>query len=391
MKRHGILIVLLVTFIAFMLLLTNTPAPTQSIRGSKPIKIALHFSTSGWGRSFAVEELHGGLLAIHQINAAGGIYGRPLEVVITDLRSDYNYAVTVAKKMAADKEIIAALGDGASGIVMAMKPVYFEAHMPTIAPVKAGILTKENFDYTYRCLFNDDWAVPASLKLWKETLGIKTISILHTADAFGQSGGDTMVARAQEYGIKVLSRDNYAVTATDVTPQLIRVKAVSPDALIMWGYGEPIINAFRGIKTIGFNKQILGPSGIFDANIISAVPEQVIGAIIADAMSVDDPIDEVQKKFISAFKAMYPGETFTVYAGAVHDAANILAEALKKVVKGDESIDRDEVKRALDKTDYFGNVGHFKWSATYHEAPEQLMLMTAKKVGSEIKVVRYSK
>jgi len=382
----------LTAFVAYAQKSTPSPAgPTSLVRGTKPIKIAVHFSTTGWVKSLGIEELHGSLLAVHEINAAGGIYGRPLDPVITDLQSDYTFAVTVAKKMAANKEIVAAVGDAVSGISMAMKPVYFEAHLPNITCTKAGPYTKENFDYVYRYCFNDDWAIPASLKLWKEKLALKTISLLHTADAWGVNAADILKESAPGLGVKILSRNSYSPTAIDVSAQLIRIKAENPDALVMWGYGEPVINAYKGAKTIGLKPQILGPGGILDATIMGAVKDEIMGVIVADAMSTDDPGTEVQKKFVNAFRAMYPGERHTTFSGGAYDAVYIIAEALKKIVKGDELVDRDDLKKALDQTDYIGTQGRFKWSPTYHDGPTELNLFTAQMVEGKVKLMRYSK
>jgi branched-chain amino acid transport system substrate-binding protein len=380
----AIILVGLVTFSAY-------GQKSAAVRGTKPIKIALHYSTTGWAKSLGIETLHGSLLAVEEINAAGGIYGRPLEPVITDLQSDYTLAVTVAKKMVADKEIVAAVGDEISGTSLAMKPVYFEEHLPAISGSKSGMFTKENMDYAYRFSFNDDWAIPASLKLWKEKFGLKTISLLHTADAWGVYAKDRLTETAPGLGVKILSRNSYAPTAIDVTAQLIRIKAESPDALVMWGYGEPVINAFKGAKTIGLKAQILGPGGILDAAILRALKDEVVGAIVAESMSTDDPGTEPQKKFVKAFRAKYPGDPHTTFSAAAYDAVYIIAEALKKIVKGDELVTREDLKKALDQTDYVGTQGHYKWSPTFHDGPQELYLFTAQIVEGKPKLMRYLK
>lgn len=390
MKTRSALFGIIVGMIGFAFFGFGPQQSTALASGSKPIKIAMHYSTTGWAKSLGIEELHGGLLAVEEINKAGGIHGRPLEPVITDLQSDYTLAVTVAKKMAADKDIVAAVGDGVSGIAMAMKPVYFEAHVPVLALVKAGPYTKGDFAYAYRVLYNDDWAIPQSLKLWKDALGIKTISLLHTSDAWGTNAGNVLDKVAPTYGIKVLSRNSYDPKAIDVSAQLIRIKAENPDAMVVWGYGEPIINVYKGARQIGLKSQILGPGGILDASIIKAIPEQVVGTIVADAMSTEDPATGIQKKFVAAFKAKYPGESFTTFSGAGYDAVYVLAQALKKVVKGDEQINRDDVKKALDQTDYMGTQGHFEWTPTYHDGPKQLVLLMAKRVDGAVRLMRYS-
>lgn len=205
------------------------------------------------------------------------------------------------------------------------------------------------------------------------------------------SASEMLRASAPGLGIKVLSRNSYAPTAIDVSAQLIRIKAENPDALVMWGYGEPVINAYKGARTIGLKAQILGPGGILDASIANVIPEEVIGVIIADAMSTDDPMTGVQKEFVAAYKAMYPGETHTTFSGGAYDAVYIVAEALKRIVKGDEQVDRDDLKKSLDKTDFVGTQGHFKWSPTYHDGPEGLSLFTARKVDGKVKLMRYSK
>ena len=207
---------------------------------AEPIKIGAFFALSGPAAPIGTPTKLVAEMAVDQINKAGGINGRPLELVIGDTESDPAKAATIAKKFIFADKVAAIIGPTTTGEGMQVKKIVEEAGIPTFMTVGGDPVIMGGkfgpFTYVFKSPQRSSTAVKKLFGYLKEKKLTK-VALLTASDPFGKDGAVWLEKLAPDYGITFVAKESFGPKDTDMTPQLTKIKNAEPQAIICWTIG----------------------------------------------------------------------------------------------------------------------------------------------------------
>lgn len=280
-------------------------------------------------------------LAAEEINAAGGIDGRPIELVLRDDYADPDSAVFIASDLY-ESDVSAVVGHLFSGTTLAAAPVYNGGADPiaAISPSSSSPEVTSAGDHTFR-ICPSDLAHGAALAHWvRERLGFERGAVLYLNDQYGRGIRQTFVEQFLRLGGRLESVDPYLGDRPDVGPYLDRmVRNRSIQFLVVAGNrgeGEEVI---RQARRRGLTVPILGGDGLEGIEGAGALAE---GVYLTSAYFPNLPTG-ANRKFVEAYQRKYPGAGMPNQpAAATYDAIYLLREVIARA-----GTDRQAVRRAL--------------------------------------------
>lgn len=364
-RRFGLKIAMLL--MASAVICTAIPKGGAAL-AAEPIFVGSINDVTGFAAAYGVPERDGQRVAVRIINANGGINGRPLELVERDTQGDANRTVQYFEELAGDPKISAIVGFTTSNDANAVKALANKLETPMIAFVGAASYTSGDIRYLHRVLLGDLYLMQGILKFMAEEKGYKTFALLMQNDAFGQGAAKVAKDSFGKYGLELVDEEQFSPKDTDVTPQLIRIREKKPDFIISYAVGlvSAVIN--KNCEALGMTDiPLIGPQNLGQASVIQASGSAAEGVLVASSMASGDPKPGTQTQVFNLYKestGVPPSGAAPMYG---MDAIEFLAAALRKAAPATGNVDRVELERALDQTDYQGATGHFKFSPTVHE------------------------
>jgi branched-chain amino acid transport system substrate-binding protein len=305
-----------------------------------------------------------------QINAAGGVLGRPLKVVIIDDKTDAKEAVTAANRLMDQEKAVALIAATGSASTLAVKALTAEKGLPQLAMAAANDITdKAPMEWIWRTPPKDALAVQRALAYVSKTLKVTKIAVLHDENAFGASGAAEIEKLVGEFGLQVVAVESYKTNDTDLTAQLTKIKGNSPQAIIVWGTNPGPALAAKNMKQLNITVPFVGSHGIANKTFIDLAGPAAEGVVFpAGKLVIPSSItDPAQKKIVDAFVAAYKakyGSAPNTFAGHAFDSLSLLVAAITKA----GSTEAAAIQTALNQTQGFpGTGGIYNYSATDHD------------------------
>ncbi len=335
--------------------------------GGPPILIGSINDVTGFAATFGLPERDGQRLGVKAINDAGGVKGRPLQLVERDTQGDANRSVQYFEELASDPKVAAIVGFTTSNDANAAKGLANSLKVPMFAFAGAPSFLEGDVSHLYRMILADTYLVDGILKFMKEQRGAKTFALLMQNDAFGQGAAKVAEKEYARFGLTLVASDLFGARDTDVTPQLTRIKAKHPDFILSYATGlvSAVIN--RNREALGMlGTPIVGPQNWGDSAVLQASGAAANGVLVASSLAGSDPKPGQQTVIFNLYRDL-SGKP--LHSGAMWgwDSIHILAVALTKVAPATGSVDRAKLKAALDETSLAGATGTFKFSARIHE------------------------
>jgi branched-chain amino acid transport system substrate-binding protein len=307
----------------------------------------------------------GALLAIDEANAQGGVGGYKLDVLQLDDGTatagqyDPAQAATNARKMVADKQVVAAIGPQMSGSGKAMSPILSQGDLATITPSStnpditdpkfAGQYRPKGKAIYFRTVTTDAFQGPNMANYYADVLKVKSVYVLDDSGAYGVGIADTFQKQAERRGIKVLGRDQLNPKEADYTTTLTKIKSLNPDALYYGGVAQ------AGVKVVKQSYDVIpsmikgGGDGMYASEILRGAgfpAAQGWYATIAAPNILDNPD---AKPFVEKFAKKY-GEQPENYSITAYDAALVILDAVKRIAGSGKEVTRDAVRDAIQST-----------------------------------------
>jgi branched-chain amino acid transport system substrate-binding protein len=304
------------------------------------------------------------------INEAGGVLGRPLDIIIEDDKSDAKEAQTAATRLIDQEKVIAVIAATGSPSTLAVKEITSAQGLPQIAMAAANDITdKAPMEWIWRTPHKDAMAVARALTYISETLGVKKIAVLHDENAFGSSGAAEIANRVAEHGLEIVATESYKTDDTDLSVQLTNIRGKNPEAVIVWGTGKGPVLAARTMKQLGMTIPFIGSHGIANKSFIDNAGDAAEGVVfpagrlLVPSSITDADQKEITDQFITLYQAKY-SENPNTFAGYAFEAISLLVNAIEKA----ESTDAAAIQAALNATkDFPGPDGFYNYSATDHD------------------------
>src|SRR5262252_1129920 len=328
----------------------------------KTIKIGINLPFTGADAHDAELIKDGALLAIDEANEKGGAGGYKLEVLLLDDGTatagqyDPAQAATNARKMVADKNVVAAIGPQMSGSGKAMSPILSQGELATVTPSStnpditdpkfAGQYRPKGKPIYFRTVTTDAFQGPNMANYYADVLKVKSVYVLDDSGAYGVGIADAFQAQAEKRGIKVLGRDQLNPKETDYTTTLTKIKSLNPDALYYGGVAQ------AGVKLVKQSFDILpkmikgGGDGMYGAEILRGggfpAAEGWYATIAAPNILENPEAAPVIERFAKKF-----GQQPENYSITAYDAALVILDAIKRVGASGKEVTREAVRDAM--------------------------------------------
>jgi branched-chain amino acid transport system substrate-binding protein len=280
-------------------------------------------------------------LATDEINTAGGIKGRKLQIQYEDSQSDPKQSVTVAEKFVNDKRIVAEIGDFSSPASMAASPIYQRAGLVQYAFTSSHPDFTKGGDYMFSTAPSQADDAPFLANFAVGDNGKKRLALLHLNTDWGKTTADLFQARAQELGAEVAYRDSYLPTDKDFKTILTKVREANPDALILESYYTDAAVITQQARGQGISVPIFANGAVYSPQFLQLGGAAVEGVYTASPWFPDTPRPDVQA-FVAAYRARYNGESPNWFAADAYDTIKILAHVIE-----DKGTDRKAIRDGL--------------------------------------------
>jgi branched-chain amino acid transport system substrate-binding protein len=309
--------------------------------GGDTIKIGFLGALTGDVAMFGKPTLVGMKMAADEINAAGGINGKKIEIVEADNRGDKQEGASVTQKLITRDSVVAIVGDPTTGITKVAAPIAQKAGVVLLSAGATGPGVVENGDYIFRDTLLDSVAIPACIDFFAKDMGYKKVAVI-TSDNNDYSVGLSQTFRdaAKSKGIEIVSEEKVKDGDKDFSAQITNIKAKKPDVIFFSGYYTEGALIMKEARKQGLKANMFGGDGLFSPKLIELGGPAVEGTMSALGFSPEQA-SPVTAKFVDAFKAKFNGEEPGLFDAQGYDAIMLLADAMKRAGSADPKVFKD--------------------------------------------------
>jgi branched-chain amino acid transport system substrate-binding protein len=332
----------------------NQPSGGSAANGNV-IKVGEFASLTGSEATFGQSSHNGTALAVEDLNAAGGVLGKKIELLTEDDQSLAGQAATAVRKLISRDGVMAILGEVASSRSLEAAPICQEDKIPMISPASTNPRVTEVGDYIFRVCFIDPFQGTVMADFARKTLKLKAVAVLTEVSS------DYSVGLAKFFkqhfvagGGTIAAEQNYSHGDKDFSAQLTAIKAANPDGIFVPGYYTEVGLIARQARQLGLTVPIFGGDGWESASLISIGGSALEGCYFSTHFSPDDTAPAVQR-FVKEYEAKYR-ETPDAMAALGYDSAMILADAIKRAGTTDGPKVRDALAATKDFPGVTGNI-----------------------------------
>ena len=320
------------------------------------IRIGFNVPLTGFAAADGNSALKGAELAVEQVNAAGGINGDLLELVVYDDQASPKEAAPLAVKLATQDAVVAGISGSYSGSTRAAATIFQENQVPYISAYAVHPDITRAGDYVFRTSFMGDVQGRAGAKLIGEMMENRRVAMITLNNDFGKSLAAGFREKAGEFGLEIISEYEYSIRDREFGPIVSKVKSENPDAIYASGYFFTAGPLVRQLRAAGITAPVIGQEGYDSQKFIEIAGDDAEGVIITTSLDRDSQ-DPLVRAFIDGFseKAGYPAD---MVGASTHTAVLVLADALKRAASFDPAAVRD----AISSTDLIASTGRIQFN-----------------------------
>ena len=307
--------------------LAASAAFAQGAPSGEPVTVGVSGPLTGQYAQYGAQWKRGFDLVVEQVNAKGGINGRPLAYLFEDTQSDPRQSVTVARKFVGDKRILVELGDFSSAASMAASPIYQAGGL-----VQFGF-TNSHPDFTkggtlmWSNAPNQAEDAP-QLADYALALGYRKLAMLFINNDWGRTSKDIFVKAVKDKGGDVVATEGYLAEDKDFRSAVVRVREANPDAIVLMSYYPDGAQITRQIRAVGVDKPIVAAGPVYSPKFLELGGEATNGVFTLVPFFPEDPRPIVQT-FVKGFEAKYGTEPDS-YNARAYDAMFLLSELIRQ-------------------------------------------------------------
>jgi branched-chain amino acid transport system substrate-binding protein len=282
---------------------TAALAVTSSVWAQDTIKIPNIIELSGAGATVGNNWKNGSSLAVEEINAAGGILGKKIQLEFVDTGSDPGKA-RAAIQRALDEKPVAIFGPIYSGSVSATLQLTNEAEVPQVIGGEAANLTAQGSKYLFRTSFGQNVSMPKIANYLRDAVKAKSLAIVYVNNDFGKGGRNAIMKELESRGIKVVADLSTESGQADFAADVVKVKGANADAVFVYLNEEESARFLIESKKQGLDKPLIGETTLLGQKVIDLAKEAANGVRGHVGLTVDAPIPAIQafgKKFEAKF------------------------------------------------------------------------------------------
>jgi len=347
MKKGLIFIMILAVLISAM-----TGCSSSVTEDTDTIKIGVASPYTGDYAQFGDYTKDGVELAVEEINKAGGVLGKPIQIVYGDDKGDSKEAVSVAQKFASDKGIVGIIGHFFSGATLAAGPIYQQNEIPTIAVASTNPDVADIGDYVFRINVGDNYQGSQLAQLLKDK-GYNKVSVIYDNSDYGKGVSDVFTQSFTEIGGEVLLNESYlGGQDKDFSLILTKVKNTDTEVIILVSYYTEASLIIQQARNIGIDVPFYASDSLYTDDFLTLAGDAANGTHVVCYFHESDP-SEAAQEFVKKFESKYNKkvDSWSPYA---YDAMYVMADAINRAGTTDGPAVRDAIAAT---TDFQGATG----------------------------------
>lgn len=316
------------------------------------IKIGANLELSGAVASYGSSILDGAELAVKEINDAGGIDGKKIELISADNRSENAEATTAALKLIEQDKVVAMLAPATSGNSVATVEIAAENKVPIVTASGTAPNITVNDDgkvneYAFRTCFIDPFQGTVAANFAANELGAKNVAIFaDNASDYAKGLAAAFKEQIEKNGGTVVGEEAYVAKDTDFRTQLTNLKGKNPDFIFIPGYYEEVGLIVKQARELGIDVPLMGADGWDSPTLVElAGGEALNNTFITNHYSSGDPDEKIQK-FVEAFKSENKDTAPNAFNALGYDTVYYLADAIERA----DEINGEAIQKALAET-----------------------------------------
>jgi branched-chain amino acid transport system substrate-binding protein len=304
-------------------------------------------SLTGTTATFGISTKNGIDMAIDEMNAAGGVLGKKLRVIVEDDQGRPEEAQTVVTKLVTSDRVIAVLGEVSSSRTLAAAPVAQSNGIPLVTPSSTNPKVTEVGDYIFRVCFIDPFQGFVMAKFASSTLKVKNVAILRDIkNDYSVGLADVFAKEFAGMGGRIVGDQSYSEGDTDFSAQLTAIKATNPQAIYIPGYYTEVALIARQARSLGITVPLMGGDGWDSPKLTEIGGAALNNTYFSNHYTTENP-DPLVQKFVADYKSRF-GAAPDALAALGYDAARVLADAIKRAGSTDGAAIRDALAQTKD-------------------------------------------
>jgi branched-chain amino acid transport system substrate-binding protein len=330
----------------------SKPGDDNTAPDHTTIEIGYFGDLTGPTFNFGQSAINGVLMAASEVNQAGGINGRKIDIVIEDDKGSPEEAARLTAKLIDQDKVIAIIGGGTSGNSRAAAPKAQASHIPMISPSSTDPAVTQTGNYIFRACFVDTFQGEVMASFAVNTLKAKKAAILTDFNSpYSKGLTDYFKLSFGRLGGTIVSEQTYTQGDADFKGQLSTIRSAEPDVIYIPGYYGEVALIAKQARLIGLTQPLLGGDGWDAPELWQIGGDALNGAYISTHYSPDNPSPEI-KQFVDSYKQRYGHALPDAHAALAYDAARLLFAA----IAGTRSTDGDKLRESLAQTKNFEGV-----------------------------------
>lgn len=323
----------------------------QPSGGGNTVRVGVFMSLTGSTANFGISSVNGIKLAADEVNAAGGINGKQVELLVQDDRSDANEAATIVTKFVTQDQVHAILGEVASSRSIAAAPIAQNAKIPMLTPSSTNPEVTRKGDYIFRSCFIDPVQGAAIAQFAAKSLGAKSAAIMVDRKNDYSTGLEKVINETfTRMGGTIVAVQSYQEGDQDFNAQLTSLKGMNPEVIFVPGYYNDVGLIAKQAREKGITVPLIGGDGWDSVQLYAIGGSALNGSYFTNHYSPYDTDPKVQK-FVNDYKARH-GDLPDALAATAYDAARIMFDAIKRA----KSLSGADIRDALAATKDFPGV-----------------------------------
>jgi branched-chain amino acid transport system substrate-binding protein len=320
----------------------NPGREAQTADATGDIPIGVYAALTGDQAAFGNATVQGVKLAAEEINAAGGILGRKIKLVIEDDAGRPDQAAQVVSKLISSDNALVVIGENSSTQSLAGAPICQNSKVPMISPSSTNPSVTEKGDYIFRVCFTDPYQGKALAAFIKNSLKLDTAAILIDKKTDYSIGLAEFFRKEYEaIGGKIVAEQSYSGGDTDFRSQLTAIKTKAPKVLFIPGFYTEVGQIAIQARDLGMTIPMVGGDGWDSPTVLEIGGKSIDGSYFSDHYFVGDPTPRVQE-FVKKIRDRN-GRNPDANAALGYDALHIVAQAATRAGSLDRKAIRDQI------------------------------------------------
>ena len=306
-----------------------------------PIKIGMMAESTGPNAEAGINQMNGAKMALEEINKAGGVLGRQLELRIEDNQSTNPGSVLAMSKLTSGTDLTALIGSVRSTQTQAVAPTVLKVGLPMVIGGTDYGLTHANNPWIFRARPNDGYSAKVIADYGVNTLKLKKWAIVHSTDSFGNGGKNILTESLKGMGITPVTVQGFTSNSQDFTPIVLAIKQSGADVISSYIANSTDVGIFaKQLRQLGVTAAWVGSPSVATDTAMKLAGDALHGTYSISDFAIEASPEA--KVYAKSYREKYNLEP-DLFSSWSYDAVKLLATAIKTA----NSTKPDDIKKAL--------------------------------------------